>query len=236
MTSRTSHSFVTESYRRRLLQIALIAMLVPALAHAQDISGPARATDGDTLNLTGFVIRLHGIDAPELKQTCMRGGTAWACGREAANRLAALVEGKVVRCDQRDIDDYDRSVAACKVGQTDLSAAMVDAGLAIALPKFTTAYVANEARARDQRLGVWGSEFQQPSDYRAANPVPRANYARPVEQRPATAAPPATGPYFRNCEEAWAAGAAPIHRGQPGFRPEMDGDGDGIACEPYRPR
>ena len=44
-------------------------MLVPALAHAQEISGPARVTDGDTLNLTGFVIRLHGIDAPDLKQT-----------------------------------------------------------------------------------------------------------------------------------------------------------------------
>ncbi len=190
MTSRTAHSFVSETYRRRFLQIALIAMSLPALAHAQDISGPARVTDGDTLNLTGFVIRLHGIDAPELRQTCMRGGTAWACGREAADRLAALVEGNVVRCDQRDVDDYDRSVATCKVGQTDLSAAMVDAGLAIALPKFTTAYVSNEARARDHRLGIWGSEFQRPSDYRASNPVPRANLPRPVDQRPATAAPP----------------------------------------------
>lgn len=40
--------------------------------------------------------------------------------------------------------------------------------------------------------------------------------------------------YFAGCNDARAAGAAPIYRGTPGYRPEMDGDGDGIACEPYR--
>lgn len=39
--------------------------------------------------------------------------------------------------------------------------------------------------------------------------------------------------YFSGCSEARAAGAAPIHRGSPGYRPEMDGDGDGVACENY---
>jgi hypothetical protein len=42
--------------------------------------------------------------------------------------------------------------------------------------------------------------------------------------------------YYSGCREARAAGAAPIYRGQPGYRPEMDGDSDGIACEPYRGR
>ncbi|WP_374471188.1 thermonuclease family protein [Phenylobacterium sp.] len=41
---------------------------------------------------------------------------------------------------------------------------------------------------------------------------------------------------FRNCAEARAAGAAPLYRGQPGYGAHMDGDGDGIACEPYRRR
>ncbi|THD38349.1 MAG: excalibur calcium-binding domain-containing protein [Sphingomonas sp.] len=40
--------------------------------------------------------------------------------------------------------------------------------------------------------------------------------------------------YYAGCNEARAAGAAPIYRGSPGYRPEMDGDGDGIACEPHR--
>jgi Excalibur calcium-binding domain len=42
--------------------------------------------------------------------------------------------------------------------------------------------------------------------------------------------------YYPNCKAAWAAGAAPIYRGQPGYREDMDGDDDGIACEPFRGR
>ncbi|MGZ0071797.1 excalibur calcium-binding domain-containing protein [Sphingobium limneticum] len=41
---------------------------------------------------------------------------------------------------------------------------------------------------------------------------------------------------YRGCREARAAGATPLHRGQPGYGVHMDGDGDGIACEDYRGR
>lgn len=41
---------------------------------------------------------------------------------------------------------------------------------------------------------------------------------------------------WRNCSEARAAGAAPVRRGQPGYGPHLDRDGDGIGCEPYRGR
>lgn len=44
------------------------------------------------------------------------------------------------------------------------------------------------------------------------------------------------GAYFRSCAAARAAGAAPMMRGEPGFNPNLDRDGDGIACEPLRPR
>ena len=40
--------------------------------------------------------------------------------------------------------------------------------------------------------------------------------------------------YFGRCAEARAAGVAPIDRGSPGYREGLDGDGDGVACEPYR--
>lgn len=39
---------------------------------------------------------------------------------------------------------------------------------------------------------------------------------------------------YRNCAAARAAGAAPLYRGQPGYGSHMDGDNDGIACEPFR--
>lgn len=38
---------------------------------------------------------------------------------------------------------------------------------------------------------------------------------------------------YPNCRTARAAGAAPLYAGQPGYGAHMDGDGDGIACEPY---
>lgn len=40
---------------------------------------------------------------------------------------------------------------------------------------------------------------------------------------------------YGSCKAAWAAGAAPLYAGQPGYRSDMDGDGDGVACEP-KPR
>ena len=37
--------------------------------------------------------------------------------------------------------------------------------------------------------------------------------------------------YFPNCKKAKEAGAAPLYRGDPGYREELDRDGDGVACE-----
>lgn len=37
--------------------------------------------------------------------------------------------------------------------------------------------------------------------------------------------------YYKNCSEARAAGVTPLHKGEPGYRPGLDRDGDGIACE-----
>jgi hypothetical protein len=36
---------------------------------------------------------------------------------------------------------------------------------------------------------------------------------------------------FANCTAARAAGAAPVRRGDPGYAPRLDRDGDGIGCE-----
>lgn len=37
--------------------------------------------------------------------------------------------------------------------------------------------------------------------------------------------------HYRNCDAAKAAGAAPVRRGDPGYGPHLDRDGDGSACE-----
>jgi hypothetical protein len=43
--------------------------------------------------------------------------------------------------------------------------------------------------------------------------------------------PAGAEPYYASCAEARAAGAAPLFRGQPGYRSGLDRDNDGVACE-----
>ena len=45
---------------------------------------------------------------------------------------------------------------------------------------------------------------------------------------------PQEGDWWDGCNDARAAGTAPIYASEPGYREGMDGDGDGIACEPHR--
>jgi endonuclease YncB( thermonuclease family) len=216
-----------------------IALAFPLTAQAQIVTGQAIALDGDSLSLGGTQVRLFGIDAPEGSQTCKRSGSDWQCGQDAKALLASMVAGKAVMCEQRDTDRYGRIVARCTAGGVDLAATMIEGGLATALPAFSDAYVESEGRVKALGFGIWGSEFQSPAEYRAANPrqlQPPATQAQ--RQQRFVAAPTASpsGNYFRNCAAARAAGMAPLYRGQPGYRPEMDGDNDGIACEPYRGR
>lgn len=221
----------------RQLIVPLLLLLPIQAASAQALSGPVVVIDGDTLNMTGERIRLVGIDAPERQQTCQRGDQAWACGKDAKALLANMIAGKAVECEPLDRDAYGRTVARCYADGRELGSIMVREGLAIALPNGSADYAAAEATAKNFRLGLWASTFQTPAEYRAANPQ---QFVRPASPRPTLATharPVAQGSvWFRNCADARAAGAAPLHRGHPGYRPEMDGDGDGIACEPFRGR
>lgn len=60
--------------------------------------------------------------------------------------------------------------------------------------------------------------------------APTAPVAEPAEVPPVSDAPTG-GVYFATCAAARAAGAAPLHVGGPGYRPALDRDKDGVACE-----
>lgn len=49
--------------------------------------------------------------------------------------------------------------------------------------------------------------------------------------KPAPRPQPQPAVYYANCDAVRAAGAAPIHRGDPGWEPKFDRDGDGVGCE-----
>ena len=75
--------------------------------------------------------------------------------------------------------------------------------------------------------------FAPPPAPAPAPPAPQAVPAPPAAPAPRTApsAPPAPSGGFENCTEAWNAGAAPVHRNDPGYAPRLDRDNDGIGCE-----
>jgi hypothetical protein len=67
----------------------------------------------------------------------------------------------------------------------------------------------------------------------AVPPPPQVHVPAPAAKpAPAPArTTPAAGVYYVNCTAVRAAGKAPLYRGQPGYRPALDRDNDGVACE-----
>ena len=141
----------------RLITAILAATLISAAALA-DITGKPRIIDGDTIEIAGQRIRIHGIDAPEAKQICRDQRGEWRCGFESTNALAFFIAKNWVKCVQRDIDRYGRVVAICYaggIGGPDIGEQIVREGWALAYRRFSTDYVDEEDEARANRRGLW---------------------------------------------------------------------------------
>lgn len=148
-----------------LLTVALLNL--PALA-AEPLVGTASIIDGDTIEVHGQRIRLHGIDAPESRQECTRSeNTTWRCGQEAALALSDRIGRAIVRCDPRDRDRYGRIIAICFKGSENLNRWMVANGWAVAYRKYSMGYISDEERAKRARLGIWSGSFEMPWEWRA---------------------------------------------------------------------
>ncbi len=171
--------------RRFLTCIAAVAVGasigLSATAARAEISGPADIKDGDTFDIGLVRIRLHGIDAPELAQTCAtRRGGEWNCGSQAADRLANLTAGKTVTCEGRERDAYGRIIAVCRADGIDLGETLVAEGLAWAYLEYSDDYIEGEARARAAGTGIWQQQTMTAWEYRdnrwarAAGESPRA--------------------------------------------------------------
>lgn len=132
----------------------------------ETFTGIPKITDGDTIRIGNTRIRLHGIDAPEKKQTCTADGQEWHCGREATFALANIVGKHWVTCTQRDIDRYGRIVAVCRAGPIDMGAYMVGNGWAVAYRRYSSDYVRDEEEARKAGIGLWRGKFVMPWEWR----------------------------------------------------------------------
>ncbi len=155
------------------LSIALTIILYSPTLLADDsevpfsISGNLRITDigdGDSLRSGKLRIRLFGIDAPEKKQKCKNvDGQQWDCGIAAQRALKQLVESvPKISCDLMDVDNYSRLVMRCYAGKTDVAAALVKKGLALAYRQYSALYSEDENAAKVTKAGVWSGSFTKP--------------------------------------------------------------------------
>ncbi len=141
----------------------------PSSTVSPNLAGPARVIDGDTLEIDGERIRLHGVDAFERNQTCGAGASTWYCGLAGTDALTRRLDGRTVSCEPLNTDRYGRTVARCRTGGEDIGAWMVERGMALAYRQYSLDYVEAEDRARAARLGVWrDTAFTAPQDWRAA--------------------------------------------------------------------
>jgi Excalibur calcium-binding domain/Protein of unknown function (DUF1524) len=112
---------------------------------------------------------------------------------------------------------------------------------------YRCAYVARQIGVK-KKYALWVTAAEQAAMQRILSTCPGKRVptegqppprVQPTATKPsaATSAPPAPPAssggdvYYANCAAVRAAGKAPLYRGQPGYRPGLDRDGDGIACE-----
>jgi len=158
---------------RRVVDYLVVVVLIMALVYTGgylgvfESDGAVEVADGDSLRMDGRKVRLHGIDAPELDQSCqLANGTSYRCGREAKRFLGKLIAGQDVKCTLIDVDRYDRDVAICRAGDMELNAAMVLNGWALAYRHHSGNYIAQEKQARHKRKGIWRGRFENPRKWR----------------------------------------------------------------------
>ncbi|MEJ8308605.1 thermonuclease family protein [Agrobacterium larrymoorei] len=145
--------------------IAALALALPNIATAAEITGRASVIDGDTIEINGTRIRFNGIDAPESNQLCQNAsGKAYRCGQASAKALDAfLSQSRPTTCVPTG-KSYDRLVGHCvRADGSDVNTWMVRNGYAIDWPKYSHGFYAEtQQEAQLAKAGIWSGSFQMP--------------------------------------------------------------------------
>ena len=197
--------------------VAILLTMLPSLVLAETLTGVASVVDGDTVEVRGERIRLHGIDAPESAQLCRKAdGSQWRCGQKAAFALSDRINRDTVRCEGKERDRYRRLVAICYRKGQDLNAWMVRHGWAMAYRQYSRDYVGEERYARTSKAGIWSSRFTPPWEWRSQR---RSGGSANINDR--------------DCSDFRTHALAQrfYESNGPGDPHRLDGNGDGVACE-----
>ena len=142
------------------LCLAFAATLTGCLPQDSFEGRCVKVYDGDTVEVmaggpTSLRVRLHAIDSPEKGQPF---------SNAARKRTRELVEGKRVRVEVRDRDQYDRLVARIFVDERDLSEQLISEGLAWHYTRYSSELALGRAQreARKARRGLWQDPDPEP--------------------------------------------------------------------------
>jgi micrococcal nuclease len=187
----------------------------------------SEVVDGDTVHVDTahhdeVEVRILGIDTPETRHPD-KPVQCW--GPQASDFAHETLDGEAVTLytdpGQDATDRYDRVLAYVELADgTDYSVAAAEAGAAKAYiynDKPVARYdeiEAAERDAKDKRKGLWGKPCN--GDTESGDPNAESG---------------ADDEHYESCQDAESAGAAPLHKGDPGYRPDLDGDNDGTACD-----
>lgn len=203
------------------LAVATVGLgLIGPPSAASDDYRTAFAVDGDTIDLpNGRSVRLLGYDTPE----------AGECGYDQGfTRMADLLRRPVKLVNRSGTDAYGRILAYVKTRNgRDVGQVMLRRGLAVARYDSLDGYPWHPKQELYRSLDSTNGEIVCPEE-----DSPGQSPDMPVVPLvPVVPVVPPVNVYYENCDAVRAAGAAPIYKGQPGYAPHLDRDGDGIGCE-----
>ena len=142
------------------------------------VSGYAKIIDGDTIKINSKKIRLHGIDAPEKKQTCKKPyliigifsfTKSYSCGQVSTDKLIKKINNQIIKCKIKNVDRYNRLIGECYKRNENLNAWLVSNGYAVAYRKYSKKYIPDERYAKNNKLGIWQGKFEMPWNFRRKN-------------------------------------------------------------------
>ena len=140
------------------------------IVNAETVNGVATIIDADTLIINNERIRLQGIDAPELKQTCHIKNKPYMCGAYAVGALLTYINSAPVSCVIEGLDRYGRSIGTCYKNDENINEWLVRNGYALAYRQYSKDYIADEEHARSNNKGIHAGKYINPWDWRKANP------------------------------------------------------------------
>ena len=159
--------------------LAIFFLILPNLANSEDkfiYSYHVRVIDGDSIEIKKEKIRLFGIDAPEMKQTCHdKNNKLYACGHVSKAVLKGYIEkfsSFKIYCYYSERDKYNRILGDCYIGENsyfNINEYMVSEGYAVAYLRYSEKYLDAQEAAKENKRGLWAGNFDLPEEWRKKN-------------------------------------------------------------------